>query len=161
MTRMGNGPVSRTITMSKNPPSIQLSGFTLSADFSEFKRKAHFVPVIARRNTSERVSWRCQDNYEQPDSFGALRQFVFLCLRQFEAANGTPMPEAEAKAWVDESVQRFLDPDHVRIDGVYYAIGPDNHVLIIYRDDNGPLAGISRETILGLVWHVENDEAHA
>ncbi|EWS66641.1 hypothetical protein Y695_00049 [Hydrogenophaga sp. T4] len=147
--------------MSNDQHAVALSGFKLSASYAEYCQGVHLVPVVAYRNATGLVQWQCRDNYEQPDAFASLRQFVFNCLRYMHASTDESMDDAQSKLWVDESVRALLDPRLVHIDGVYYAIGPDNHVLILYRDDNGPLAGISRETILGLVWHLEHDQEHA
>ena len=141
--------------------AIPKAGFSLTANYYEFRQKAHLIPVVPRRDPQGRLKWECRDNLAQPDAFGALRQFMFHCLRHFESSTGAKLIEAEAKEWVDQSVSRFLDPDQTRIDGLYYAIGPDNRVLILYRDDAAPLVGVSRETILGTVWHIEQDEAQA
>lgn len=147
--------------MSNYQHVVALSGFKLSASYAEYCQGVHLVPVVACRTATGLVQWQCRDNYEQPDAFASLRQFVFNCLRYMHASTDESMDDAQSKLWVDESVRALLDPRLVHIDGVYYAIGPDNHVLILYRDDNGPLAGISRETILGLVWHLEHDQEHA
>jgi hypothetical protein len=141
--------------------AIPKTGFALTASYAEFRQKAHLVPVVPLRDSQGRVKWECRDNLAEPDSFGSLRQFMFHCLRQYEISTAAKMVEAEAKEWVDQSVNRFLDPNQTRIDGLYYAIGPDNHVLILFRADCGPLTGVSRETILGTVWHIEQDEAQA
>ena len=141
--------------------AISKADFTLTATYSEFRQKAHLVPVVPRRDPQGRLKWECRDNLAQPDSFGALRQFMFNCMRHYEVSTGAQLIEAEAKEWVDQSVSRFLDPVQTRIDGLYYAIGPDNRVLILYRVDCGPLTDVSRETILGTVWHIEQDEAAA
>lgn len=143
--------------MSNEHLAISQSGFSLSASYAEFRQKAHLVPVVPTRIESGRVVWICRDNLVQPDSFGALRQFVFHCLRYFESCTGEKMDDSASKQWVNQSVARFLDPDHTQIDGLYYGIGPENHVLILYRDDCGPLTTVSRETILGTVWHLEQD----
>lgn len=147
--------------MFKDQLAIPKAGFCLTASYAEFRQKAHLVPVVPRRDPQGRLKLECMDTLAQPDAFGALRQFMFHCLRHFETSTGAKMVEAEAKEWVDQSVSRFLDPDQTRIDGLYYAIGPDNCVLILYRADCGPLIGVSRETILGTVWHIEQDEAAA
>lgn len=147
--------------MSKDHLAKPMAGFSLSASYAEFKQKAHLVPVVPTRDPSGRVVWNCRDNLIQPDAFGALRQFVFHCQRYLESVTGEKMDDAAGKQWVDQSVSRFLDPDHTRIDGLYYGIGPDNHVVILYRDDCGPLTMLSRETILGTVWHLEQDAASA
>lgn len=147
--------------MFKDQLAIPKAGFCLTASYAEFRQKAHLIPVVPQRDPQGRVKWECRDNLAQPDAFGALRQFMFHCLRHYEDSTGEQLVEAEVKEWVDESVLRFLDPNQTRVDGLYYAIGPDNRVLILYRDDCGPLAGVSREIILGTVWHIEQDEAAA
>lgn len=145
--------------MSINQLAFPKAGFALTCTYADYRQKAHVVPVVPSRDSRGRVMWECRDNHVQPDSFGSLRQFVFHCMRHFVASTGETMAETVAKEWVDQSVERLLDPDHTRIDGLYFAVGPDNSVLILYRDDSGPLAAVSRETILGLVWHLEKDSS--
>ena len=159
-TPKGRWPAfTRTISMSINHLAFPKAGFSLTCSYADYRQKAHVVPVVPTRDSNGRVKWECQDNLVQPDSFGSLRQFVFHCLRHWERSTGEKMAEAVAKEWVDQSVDRLLDPDHTRIDGLYFAVGPDNSVLILYRDDCGPLSAVSREAILGLVWHLEQDPA--
>ena len=141
-----------------------LQGFVLNCDFEEFSRKAHLVPVIAARGKTGMAQtgamrWMCRDNYEEPDSLGSLRQMINHCKTAHEVAMGRKMDEDEAKLWIADSIANFLDPEKVSLDGLYYTIGPDNHTLIIYRDDVGRLVGIPRETIIGLIWTIENGAA--
>lgn len=147
--------------MSKDHLAKPMAGFSLSASYAEFKQKAHLVPVVPTRDPSGRVVWNCRDNLIQPDAFGALRRFVFHCLRYREDCTGERMDHDATKQWVKQSINDLLDPDHTRIDGLFYFIGPDDHVLILYRDDCGPLTNVSREIILGTVWHLEQDTALA
>lgn len=145
--------------MPSTQPTNLASGFILSASFEEFSRKAHLVPIIKSRNSDGQMIWECRDNDAQRDSFGALRQFIFHCHRHHIATTGEVMSDVQTKQWVDGSVNGLLDPSTVCVDGLYYAIGPDNHVLILYRSDNGPLVTASRNAILGLVWHIELDQS--
>ena len=103
--------------------AIPKAGFSLTANYYEFRQKAHLIPVVPRRDPQGRLKWECRDNLAQPDAFGALRQFMFHCLRHFESSTGAKMVEAEAKEWVDQSVSRFLDPDQTRIDVLRHRTG--------------------------------------
>jgi hypothetical protein len=147
--------------MSKDHLANPMTGFSLSASYAEFKQKAHLVPVVPTRDPSGRVMWLCRDNPAQPDSFGALRQFVFHCQRYLQSVTGEKMDDVACKQWVDQSVSYFLDPAHTPIDGLYYAIGPVNHVLILYRDDCAALDMVTRDTMLGAVWCLERDAPSA
>lgn len=150
--------------MTTDATSTLLQSFVLTdCSFDEFRRKAFLVPVIAAQGKSGHAKagplrWMCRDNYEEPDSLGALRNFLLTCLRRRQDVLGESMTDHEKKEWMARSVATFLDPKVVSLDGAgYYTVGPDNHTLIIYRDDRGPLVGVSRETILGLIWHVDQD----
>lgn len=144
--------------------SMLLQSFVLTdCSYDEFRRKAFLVPVIAARGKSGYAKtgplrWMCRDNYEEPDALGALRNFLLVCLSRRQGVLGESMTDQEKKEWMAKSVATFLDPKVVSLDGAgYYTVGPDNHTLIIYRDDIGPLVGVSRETIIGLIWHVDQD----
>lgn len=143
--------------------NLELHSFALGqCSYDEFRRKAHLVPIVAARGksgaaTNGAVRWMCRDNYEAPDSLGTLRQFFKVCAAQLQRVEGKALSESELNAFLSSSVSRFLDPAHTPVDVLYYCIGPDNHTLILYRDDRGPLIGHSREAIIATVWHVEQD----
>lgn len=153
--------------MSQTSASVKLSGFTLqTTNFHDFAAKAALIPIIRGRGMSGLANagkprWLCHNNYEQPDALGTLRAFFRHCMSYFEQTTGQKLPPVEANEFIGASIANILDPTLTQCECLYYAIGPQDRVLILYRDDAGQLAGRSREEVLGAVWLVENQQGGA
>lgn len=137
-----------------------LSDFQLSDDYYDFAVKATLVPVIEGQGGSGAAEagaqrWLCHNNYEQPDAIGALRLFVQQLRRLFELSVGEPLSKVQANEFTGATIGRLLDPAITPCKALFYVIGPDNHVLIMYRADTGYFAGRARESILRAVWLLE------
>lgn len=138
----------------------KFSGFALeTSNYLDFAANACLVPIVRDRSVRTGPGrWLCHDNYEQPDALGTLRRFVRHCMNFYEEHAGIQLQPVEANEFMGASVSRFLDRAVIRCDDLFYGIGPRDHALVLYRDDNGYFAGRSREQVLGAVWLLERGD---